>query len=770
MNVFELYAKLGLDSSEYDSKLKEAGTGMEKLGGAISTGLKTAAAVGAAAVGTASAAVVGLAKEALSSYGEYEQLVGGVEKLYGDASGKIQQFADEAYKTSGMSANTYMETATSFSASLIKSLGGDVNKAAELTDVAMRAMSDNINVFGSDMGSVTNAFQGFAKQNYTMLDNLKLGYGGTKEEMQKLIDDANEYAASIGQASDLSIDSFADIVQAIELIQEKQNIAGTTGKEAMTTLEGSATATKAAWENVVTAIGRGEGIEEALDGFINSVFGEKEGEGLLNQIIPRLETIFEGIGKFVEKAAPYIEKYIPPLFSQLLNAITPAVTSLLQSIIPVVIPLVNNLIDAILQALSEKFPQLAAIFDNFQTIVIGAMAVLGGTQILGFISSFVSAISTIGGILGGAGIGGSIIGVISSLGALITGTIIPALGALVAAVAPVLVAAAPFIAIGAAIVAAGVLIYQNWDTIKEKAGELAEAVSEKWEGIKTAVSEKAQEIGEGVAEKWEGMKQAVSDKMQGVKDFISDKWSEIQVSYAEGGDGISGLAEVYFDQVASIIRDVMTSIGDLIGVDLSGIYDAFEERWYAIRNTVVDIIYDLQTNISDKFNSISDTITGIWDSIKNAASSWGSDLIGNFIEGLKDKWDALKETVSDIAESIKDYLGFSEPDKGPLSNFHTYAPDMMNLFAKGIKDNAKLVTNAIDDSFDFEDSIKNQKYSIKTGTGGTSDLDKIVSLLQYIIDNGVHSDIELKGDASDIFSVVRRKNYEFIQSTGYSGL
>jgi hypothetical protein len=159
------------------------------LGGVLKVGLGAAV----AGVTAAGGAVAAFGKSAVDSYANYEQLVGGVDKLYGDASGKIQQFADEAYKTSGMSANQYMETATSFSAALVNSLGGDVNKAADMTDVAMRAMSDNANVFGSDLGSVQNAFQGFAKQNYTMLDNLKLGYGGTKSEMERLIADANEY-------------------------------------------------------------------------------------------------------------------------------------------------------------------------------------------------------------------------------------------------------------------------------------------------------------------------------------------------------------------------------------------------------------------------------------------------------------------------------------------------------------------------------------------------------------------------------------------------
>ena len=325
------------------------------LGGGIAKGIGIAG----AAIGAAAAAVGKFASDAVSSYANYEQLIGGVEKLYGDAAGQLEEFANNAYKTSGMSANAYMETATSFSAALINSLDGDQKKAAEMTDVAMRAMSDNVNVFGSDMASVQNAFQGFAKQNYTMLDNLKLGYGGTKSEMQRLIADANEYRASIGETADLSIDSFADVVQAIQSVQEAQNIAGTTNKEAMSTIEGSAAATKAAWENVITAIGKGEGLSEALEGLTSSLFGANEGEGLINQIIPRVEEALNGIAEFIGQAAPIFIEKIPPLITNilptliesgmtLLQALIDGIITLLPELVPLALDIVMKLADAIL--------------------------------------------------------------------------------------------------------------------------------------------------------------------------------------------------------------------------------------------------------------------------------------------------------------------------------------------------------------------------------------------------------------------------------------
>lgn len=356
----------------------EAGGAGEKAGSKLASGLGSAFKVGAAAIGAgiaaATGAVIKFGQEAVSSYANYEQLIGGVEKLYGDAAGKVEQFANEAYKTSGMSANQYMETATSFSAALINSLEGDVDKAADLTDVAMRAMSDNVNVFGSDMESVQNAYMGFSKGTFTMLDNLKLGYGGTKQEMERLIEDANTYRASIGETADLSIDSFADIVQAVQSVQEAQNIAGTTNKEAMSTIEGSATATKAAWENVITAIGRGEGIDEAFDALLNSIFGGEGGGGLLNNILPRIQTVMEGIGQFIVKAAPILAEQIPAIVSDVLPSLLTAGATLLEgllqgilSAIPELMPVAMDVVNQLIAFIIDNLPM---IFDCAIQIVL----------------------------------------------------------------------------------------------------------------------------------------------------------------------------------------------------------------------------------------------------------------------------------------------------------------------------------------------------------------------------------------------------------------
>ena len=218
-------------------------------GGKFSSAFGAALKVGGAAIAAGAAALGKVASEAISGYADYEQLVGGVETLFADSADVVQQYASNAFKTAGLSANEYMETVTSFSASLLQSLGGDTAKAAQVGDMAISDMADNANKMGSSMESIQNAYQGFAKQNYTMLDNLKLGYGGTKTEMERLLADASKLSGV-----EYNIDSLSDVYEAIHVVQEEMGITGTTAKEAYETISGSLATTKAAWSNLLVGI------------------------------------------------------------------------------------------------------------------------------------------------------------------------------------------------------------------------------------------------------------------------------------------------------------------------------------------------------------------------------------------------------------------------------------------------------------------------------------------------------------------------------------
>ena len=392
MDLFDLVAKITLDSSEYEKGIQGAGEGASALSSkwamfgkvAAGVGVATAAAVGAAAVGVGK-----LTKASIDAYANYEQLAGGVKKLYGDASEEVMKFANDAYKTSGMSANQYMEQATQFSAALINSLG-DQSAAAKQTDVAMRAISDNYNTFGGDIQNVQNAFQGFAKGQFNMLDNLRLGYGGTRGEMERLIADANEYAEANGMAADLSIDSFSDIVTAIDLIQQKQGIAGTTAAEAAKTIEGSLNMTKAAWENLVAGFADPNAdLGQLMDNLVVAIVGENEGEGLLNQIIPAIERAMEGIGTLIEEAAPILAEHLPTLIEEILPSLLNAATQLIAGLVQALPSLISVLV--------QQMPMIISMLVSALLSVGGQLLSTGATLLENLASGISSGFSTLWG-------------------------------------------------------------------------------------------------------------------------------------------------------------------------------------------------------------------------------------------------------------------------------------------------------------------------------------------------------------------------------------
>lgn len=339
MELFKIFGTIALKGKDqFNGDLDESSSKAEKLSSKIGKGLGAAAKIGAAAIGAAATAVGALTKKSLEEYAEYEQLVGGVETLFKDSADVVMQYANNAYQTAGLSANDYMKTVTSFSASLLQSLGGDTEAAAKQADLAVTDMADNANKMGTAMGDIQNAYQGFAKQNYTMLDNLKLGYGGTKEEMQRLIDDANALNAAQGNLTNYSIDSYSDIVSAIHDVQTEMGITGTTAKEASTTIQGSLSAMKSAWTNLLTGIGDDS---QDLDKLINN-FVESTGTAAEN-ILPRLGEIITGIGSLAERLAPVVAAAIPGL-------VTTVLPNLVQSGI--------SMVGAILQGLVQTLPQI----------------------------------------------------------------------------------------------------------------------------------------------------------------------------------------------------------------------------------------------------------------------------------------------------------------------------------------------------------------------------------------------------------------------------
>lgn len=344
MDVFDLVAKIRLDSSEYEQGVGKAKGTFSSLASGVGKGLATVAKVGVAAVSAGVAGVAALTKMGVEGYAQYEQLVGGVETLFKDSQGIVMKYAENAYKTAGMSANQYMETVTSFSASLIQSLDGDTAKAAEVGNMAITDMSDNANKMGTSIEMIQNAYNGFAKSNFTMLDNLKLGYGGTKEEMQRLIDDANKVKVANGEMADLSIDSFADVTEAIHIIQTEMGITGTTAREAATTIEGSLSMMKGAWQNLVVGMAdENANMEVLINNFVESTATAAE------NLLPRIEQTLRGIGQLIIKLSPVIADALPVLVESVLPSLLTAGVSLVTALVKGVVTALPALYKALLE-------------------------------------------------------------------------------------------------------------------------------------------------------------------------------------------------------------------------------------------------------------------------------------------------------------------------------------------------------------------------------------------------------------------------------------
>lgn len=642
MDLFKLSAKLQLDKSEYDNGLNEAESGAYRAGQAIGTGLKAVGTMAVAGLAAATTAVVGLVKKSVSEYAEYEQLLGGVKKLYGTAGMSVEEYAksvgksvDEvqakyneltqaqdlvlenaqnAYKTAGMSTQQYMEQATSFSAALINSLGGDTVKAAEQTDVAMRAISDNYNTFGGDMQNIQNAFQGFAKGNYMMLDNLKLGYGGTKTEMERLIADANEYAKSMGQAGNLSINSFSDIVSAIELVQEKQGIAGTTAREAATTISGSLGMVKAAWQNLVTGMSDANADIPALVSEVVS-----SAKTYAENLLPVIKQAATGIVQLVQEVAPMIAEELPALINELLPMIIDTATILFNGLVDALPTLLETLFNMLPQIITEVVNAVIKLLPML--VEVGLKAILAIAQgLIDALPQLIPAITEV------------IVEIVTMLTEPDTLTqLVMAAIQIMAAIAMGLIQAIPI---------------------------LIEAIPQIIENLLTALLELAPQV------------------------FVA--------AY-----------ELFMNITEGLIKTVPELLAQ-IPIIILGIVNAFLKGANQLIKSGQKLVEDVKKGFKDKVDE---------------AKEWGKDLIQNFIDGLVAKWNDLKQTVSNIAQSIKDYLGFSEPKLGPLSNFHTYAPDMIDLFIEGVQNNKGRLLNAVADTFDFRESIVNSD-GMEYGAGG----------------------------------------------------
>lgn len=644
-------------------------------------------AMGAAAAGTA--AVAGLTKQATDSFANYQQLVGGVETLFSDSADTVLANADRAFTTAGLSANDYMETVTSFSASLLQSLDGDTAAAAEKADKAIIDMSDNANKMGTSMESIQNAYQGFAKQNYTMLDNLKLGYGGTKEEMQRLLADASEIAGV-----EFDISSYADVVDAIHVMQESMGIAKTTSIEAASTISGSMASVKSSWENVLTAIGTGDAdkINETINQLVEtaSVFAQN--------MIPTIEAALGGISQLISQIAPEIAAFIPDLITNVLPSLLSAGVDIVKALsdgvlnaLPTLMPVALDVINSMVQLIMELAPQLIQTgFDIILQLANGIAEALPTLipQIVEVVLQIVQTIiDNIPLLISAANdiVVGLLDGIITALPMLLD-----ALPGLITSVIDALLQSLPIIIQGFTQIFT--MLVQHLPEIIQ---ELIEAAPQILFGIIGALAENAPLLIEAFVQLFIAVAQALPDIIMVLVESIPQSFIEIANAFM----GLLPILLDTFSQIFTQLAPVFMQLGQYAQMAWEAIKGAFENvgTWMKTKFTTA------VNNVKTVFNTLKTYFKTVWDAIKNVFSDVGSKflsvgqgIVSGIQKGLSSSWANLKaflqKACGDLIALAKRILGIGSPSREFADQVGRWIPAGI---AQGIKNNLGVIDTAI---------------------------------------------------------------------------
>lgn len=708
-------------SSGVDSGVSRSSGLLSKLGGVAATVGKAAVAGFSALTG----AVTAVGGAALTAYADYEQLVGGVDTLFGSASGKLQEYASQAYKTAGMSANQYMTQATSFAASLVSSCGGDVAKAADYANMAMTDMSDNVNKMGSDMQSVQDAYQGFAKQNYTMLDNLKLGYGGTQAEMQRLIDDANRLRAEQGKNADLTIDSYADVVEAIHTVQDEMGITGTTAKEASTTISGSIGMAKAAWQNFLVGLADDNADFTALTTNLLGAIGD-----VAKNVAPRVAQIGRGI----------IEAF-PAVLSGLGSVLAPVVSAALAT--------AWNLAVQGLSAVGIQFPSVdtSQIMAAFQTLGSFVSSVFNGIG---------AAISTVSSAMAPAvaAIQAALAPVIESVSVTLLpalSAISTALGSLASALLPVFSAAIQAIApvIGAAVgsvVSLVSAIAEGLAPIINYIAALIQAVLPTIQAIWTAWGDALKGVIDAV---FPFIQTVVTTVMNVVRDVISIVLAAINGDWSAVWEGIKSLASSVWEGIKSLVSSAITAVKGTVSSVLGAIKSVWSEIWGSIKSFFGSIWDGIKSAAKTGIDNVYSTVTGFKDKVIgffSGAGSWlinsGKAMLDGLTSGIKRGISSAINAVKNGLSQIRSFFPFSPAKRGPFSGsgYTTYSGRaLMGDFAKSISSQRGVVAAATEGAMSAARGGFDASGTSFGGRGGDAAvyggaLEAIVALLREIAD------------------------------------
>lgn len=753
MNLFELFVKIGVDD--------QASKNISNIAGKLGNGLKTAAKVGTAAVGAAAAGITALTTAAVNNYAEYEQLVGGVETLFKDSANTLMSYASEAYKAQGISANEYMSLATSFSASLLQSLEGDTQKAVEATNLAITDMSDNANKMGTSMELIQNAYNGFAKENYTMLDNLKLGYGGTKEEMARLIADAAELSDTV----DAQSMSFDNIVEAIHVVQTEMGITGTTAKEASTTISGSVGTMKAAWTDFLTSLAdENADYQWQLDNLLESV------KTVAVNVFPLVEQVFWSISDMVEDVFPEIASKIPQIISEVLPRITEIAVKLVESLVggisenqemlmttafetitylansfitmlPQIVQLGLDLIVSLANGIAESLPELIpAIVDVVLQIV-----------------DILTSPDTLNSLIGAAleimlGLAEGLIKAIPDIVAAIPTIIENLIQALIDAIPQIIEAGIQlFVALveNLPAIIAGIvkaipeIIMAILEGLASLGGELADLFSEAWEGIKDVFSG----VGDWFKEKFTEGKEKANEAWSNAKELFSKNWENVKAGYALVGDWF----EKTFKEGKERANKAWSNAKELFSKN----WENVKAGYGAVGDWFSKTFKEGKDGAVNAWSNVKETFSGIWDKIKEIFSK-GSDIGENIISGIKNgisnAWGNLKDWFSglfdDLIGGAKKILGIASPSKV----FKKIGGFTAEGFGIGFENEFSSVKKEVEDAMRFDDVPIRMDASVsKFGSGSYGmDYDRTSSensTINIVINGAQYSDEDSLAEA-----------------------
>lgn len=704
MELFKLFGTIAVNNSEANQgidettdkaedaagKVKDLGDEGDrtegKLGKAFSKMGSAAVAVGktiATGLAVASTAVVAVGKAAISSYADYEQLVGGVETLFDESSATVIANAQNAYKTAGMSANEYMETVTSFSASLLQSLGGDTKAAADKADMAITDMSDNANKMGTSIEMIQNAYNGFAKQNYTMLDNLKLGYGGTKEEMQRLLDDASKLSGI-----EYDISSYSDIVDAIHIVQNEMGITGTTAKEASETISGSLASAKASWQNLLTGIADGN---QDVGGLITQFFDSIV--TVADNIVPRIAQVMGTLPQLITDLVPKLLTKVSELIDILLPVVVDGAVSLLNAIVQVLPQLVTSILNALpalISGIEQVFYAIVDALPQLMTVICEALPFLIPQLVDALVNMIVYLATHIAEIIQPLidNLPEIIIAIVNALmdnlPALIEGAVQLVIG-IVQAIPQIIMALIEALPTVIQSILEGLwnalpLLLEGIISI---VGEIGTAIWDILSGFFTA-------LGEWFGGLWESIKTIFAPVVEWFGNLFSTIWNSIVSVFSTVGSWV-------YDNIIAPVANFFKGLWE-------GIVSAFHtviDPWIEIIKRAATLVYNtIIVPIKNFFTDLWNSIVGIFSKV----SGWFTDNIATPIKNIfSNIWNAMKNGASNAWEGIKSV--FSKVTDWFKNIFSKAWQAVKNVFSTGgkifdgIKDgivNAfKTVVNAI---------------------------------------------------------------------------